>query len=190
RIINALKKSGFHATFFYVGDWITRAGAGGNAEVQYAFESGMEIANHTKTHPYLSRLGSEAAIKSEADSTHAQLKSIIGAEPSRLLRLPYLDYNSQVQSALKDYPLITDRVDTQDWNKASKDQIVSTLKGAMNTNLNGAIVLCHETYDSTASAMEEILPYLKSQGWQVVTISEMFAVKGKQLVGGQVYTGC
>jgi hypothetical protein len=38
--------------------------------------------------------------------------------------------------------------------------------------------------------MEEVLPYLKSQGWQVVTISEMYAVNGKELKGSQVHTRC
>ena len=59
-----------------------------------------------------------------------------------------------------------------------------------NGSLNGAIVLCHETYGNTAAAIEELAPYLKSQGWQIVTISEMFAVKGKQLNGGQIYQSC
>lgn len=56
--------------------------------------------------------------------------------------------------------------------------------------LDNAIVLCHETYDSTATAMEYLCPYLKSQGWQIVTISEMFAVNGKTLNGGQIYAKC
>ena len=147
----------------------------------------MEVANHTKSHPHLTQVGDP---KGEADSCNSKLKGIIGTEPSHLLRLPYLESNGGVQSALSNYPLITCRIDTQDWNNASKDQIVNTIKGAMNNNLNGAIVLCHETYDTTAAAMEEVLPYLHSQGWQVVTISDMFAAKGKQLQGGQIYTGC
>ena len=59
-----------------------------------------------------------------------------------------------------------------------------------NGSLRNSIVLCHENYSTTASAMEEVLPYLKAQGWQVVTISEMFAVNGKELKGGQIYTRC
>ena len=69
--------------------------------------------------------------------------------------------------------------------------MVSKIKSAMNDgSLNGAIVLCHETYDTTAAAIEELAPYLKEQGWQIVTVSEMFEAKGKQLNGGQIYTKC
>lgn len=187
RILNALSDSGFHATFFYVGNWTN---SNNQAEVKQAYDMGMEIANHTTSHPYLTNL-SESEIRSEYDQCAQKLKSIIGTDPSPLLRLPYLSSNSTVQSALYDAPLITCSIDTQDWNGASSDQIISTIKNAMNNGtLDNSIVLCHETYDSTAEAMEYLCPYLKSQGWQIVTISEMFAVNGKELNGGQIYSKC
>ena len=186
RIINALAKQDFRATFFYVGDWIRNAD--GEQEVKYAYSKGMEIANHSTSHPDLTTK-SASEIRSEYDKCAAKLKGIIGAEPSKLLRLPYLACNNTVQSTLNDVPLITCSIDTADWNNASKDQIVNKIKQAMNDgSLNGSIVLCHETYETTAAAIEELAPYLKEQGWQIVTISEMFAAKGKTLNGGQVYT--
>ena len=185
RILNALSNSGFHSTFFYVGNWTNSSN---QDEVKKAYDMGMEIANHTNSHPYLTNL-SESEIRSEYDTCAQKLKSIIGAEPSKLLRLPYLASNSTVQSALYDAPLITCSIDTQDWNGASSDQIIGTIKNAMsNGSLDNAIVLCHETYDSTAEAMEYLCPYLKSQGWQIVTVSELFAVNGKEMNGGQLYT--
>lgn len=186
RILNALNNSGFHATFFYVSDWIRN----NQAEVKTAFDMGMEIANHTKSHPNLSEKF-ENEIRNEYDTCAQALKDIIGTEPSKLLRLPYLASNSTVQSTLYDVPLITCSIDTQDWNGASSSQIIDTIKNAMNnSSLDNAIVLCHETYDSTAEAMEYLCPYLKSQGWQIVTISELFAVNGKEMNGGQIYTKC
>ncbi len=183
RIVDALAKEGFRATFFYVGDWIKDTN-----EIKHAYECGMEIANHTTSHPHLPQQ-SATQIRSEFDNCYNKLKNIIGAEPSKLMRLPYLESNATVQQSLYDVPLISCSIDTQDWNGASKDQIVNTIKSAMNNgSANGAIILCHETYATTAAAMEEIAPYAKAQGWQIVTISEMFAAKGKQLNGGQVYT--
>lgn len=186
RILNALKNSGFHATFFYVSDWIRN----NQAEVKTAYDMGMEVANHTKSHPNLSEK-SASEIRSEYDSCATALKNIIGTEPSKLLRLPYLASNDTVKSTLRDVPLITCSIDTQDWNGATSSQIIDTVKNAMsNGSLNNAIVLCHETYDSTAEAMEYLCPYLKEQGWQIVTVSELFAVNGKELNGGQIYTKC
>ncbi len=183
RIIDAIANSGFRATFFYVGEWTTS-----EEQVRYAYGKGMEIANHTYTHPDLSKL-SASEIRSEYDRCYQKLKNIIGAEPSKLLRLPFLSGGWQVQQALYDVPLITCSIDTQDWNNATTDQIVNTIKNAANNgSLDGAIVLCHETKNTTAAAMEIVIPWLKQQGYQVVTISDMFAAKGKTLSGGQVYT--
>jgi hypothetical protein len=36
--------------------------------------------------------------------------------------------------------------------------------------------------------MEEIIPWLKDEGWQVVSVSEMFAANGKTMQGGTVYS--
>ena len=150
RIIDALAKQDFRATFFYVGDWIR--GTDGEQEVKYAYSKGMEIANHTKSHPNLTEK-SASEIRSEYDQCASKLKGIIGTEPSKLLRLPYLASNQTVQSTLNDVPLITCSIDTQDWNGATKDQMVNKIKTAMNDgSLNGSIVLCHETYEATAAA--------------------------------------
>ena len=187
RIINAIADSGFHSTFFYVGNWITE---NNKEEVRYAFQKGMEIANHSTTHPKLTEISADE-IRKEFDTTDTKLASIIGTNPSKLLRLPYLACNQTVQSTLSDVPLITCSIDTADWNGATSQQIINTIKSAMdNGTLKNSIVLCHETYDSTAEAMEYLAPYLKSKGWQIVSISEMFAVNGKELEGGTVYSKC
>ncbi|MDE7364897.1 MAG: polysaccharide deacetylase family protein [Ruminococcus sp.] len=186
RIINALADSGFHSTFFYVGDWINNSGK--EEEVKYAFSKGMEIANHTTSHPDLSTKSANE-IRNEYDSCEAKLKNIIGTSPSKLLRLPYLASNQTVQQTLNDAPLITCSIDTGDWNNTSTyDMIDKIVKAKENGSLNGAIVLAHETYDTTAEAIEYLAPYLKGEGWQIVTVSEMFAVKNQQLNGGQIYT--
>lgn len=51
RIINAIANEGFRATFFYVGNWINSTDK--ENEVKYAYSKGMEIANHSTSHPDL-----------------------------------------------------------------------------------------------------------------------------------------
>lgn len=188
RIINAIANEGFRATFFYVGNWINSTDK--ENEVKYDYSKGMEIANHSTSHPDLTTK-SASEIRSEYDTTQQKLRDIIGAEPAALMRLPYLACNSAVQSALSDVSLITCSIDTQDWNGATSDQIIARIKAAMNDgSLDNSIVLCHETYASTAEAIESLAPYLKEQGWQIVTVSELFEANGKTLEGGNVYTRC
>ena len=154
---------------------------------KYAHDKGMEIANHTMTHPYLSKL-TPAEIRDEYEKCRVKLKGIIGEEPSALCRLPYLDGDGETAKTLNDAALITCSVDTGDWNKATADQIVEKLEKAMNDgSLDGAIVLCHENYATTAEAMERFVPKLKEAGWQVVTVSEMFAAREKTMMGGTIY---
>jgi len=58
----------------------------------------------------------------------------------------------------------------------------------MNSVQSGDIILCHDIYDSTFKAMETVIPALKAQGYEIVTITELFAAYGKTLVPGQLYT--
>ena len=53
--------------------------------------------------------------------------------------------------------------------------------------MDGDIILMHDLYDSTADATEEILPWLVAEGYQIVTVSEMMAVKGIDMQPGEVY---
>ncbi|HOH87192.1 polysaccharide deacetylase family protein [Ruminococcus sp.] len=182
RIINALAENGMTATFFNVGSWIKT-----EQQIKYEYQKGMGVANHTQTHPHIGQLSADQCY-SEWSQCNAKLKGIIGTEPSHLMRLPYLEDSANVRSGLKDVPLISCDIDTQDWNNASKDQIVQTIKNAANNgSLEGAIVLCHENYATTAAAMEEVLPWLAANGYQNVNISDMAAAKGKTLQGGVVY---
>ena len=184
RIHNALTKNGFHATFFYWGERIR----GNEQEIKNAFNAGFEVANHTWTHPNLTQQGDKG--KSEVQKTKQALDAIIGGDNDYLLRPPYLNFDASVGQAVG-VPCPNCGIDTKDWDGASKDQIVNTLKSALqNGSLRNKVVLCHENYDSTASAMEEFLPYLKSQGWQCVTVSEMFKAQGKTMQAGQLYNEC
>ena len=182
RIQNALSKNGFHATFFYVGSWIKN----NQAEVVKAYESGFEVGSHTYTHANLSNQ-SVGTIQNELGQNKNLLNQILGTSNDFLIRPPYLSVDQNFSSNAG-APLINCGVDTQDWNNASKDQIVSKLKSGMQDgSLRNQVVLMHETYQSTAAAMEELLPYMKQQGWQVVSVSELFKANGKELRAGMTY---
>ncbi len=185
RIQDALKSNGFNATFFY---WGNKINSSNSAEITRAFNAGFEIGNHTYTHPNLTSM-SASQISDEYNKTSEILKSLTGLS-TFLFRPPYLSVNDTVKSAIPT-PLINCGIDSKDWDNASKDAIVNTIKTAMsNGTLNGQIVLMHETYSTTAGAMEEILPYLKQQGWQVVSVSQLFKARGQQMKNGNIYNSC
>ena len=52
---------------------------------------------------------------------------------------------------------------------------------------DGDIVLFHETMQHTAEAVEELVPYFVEQGYQIVSVSELFAAKDIPLFRGNYY---
>lgn len=185
RIQNALADNGMHATFFYWGNSLNN---NTKAELERAYELGFELGNHTKSHPDLSKLD-KGKIEEEVAFIDGVLASITGQEQF-LLRPPYLAVNQLAKDTIN-VPLISCGIDTQDWNNATTEEIIGKItKAVENGTLDGKIVLMHETYKTTAEAVEYLVPYLKEQGYQVVTISEMFKARGVDMNAGNVYTYC
>lgn len=183
RILNTLEKYNSHATFFYIGNQINNSNT---AEIQRAFKLGNEVANHTWTHPYLTNMSSYQ-IQDEVNKTTNKLRSITCQSSAKyLVRPPYLATNQTVFNSI-DTPLITCSLDSQDWNGASKDTIISRI---LNGVQDGSILLMHETYTATADAVEYLVPELIKRGYAVTSISELFKMKGKSMSSGQVYTSC
>lgn len=185
RIQNALADNGMHATFFYWGNSLNDRT---RKELERAYELGFELGNHTKSHPDLTKL-SEEKIEAEVAYIDEVLTSITGAEKF-LLRPPYLSVSQKVKDTIN-VPLISCGIDTKDWDNATAQQIIDIITtAAENGSLDGKIVLMHETYTTTAEAVEYLVPFLKEKGYQIVNISELFKVRGKEMKAGVVYTGC
>ncbi len=183
RIQNALAQNGAHATFFYWGNRITSAN---EAEIVRAHELGFEVANHTYSHPNLTELTADE-IKYEIYQTAGILNRLTG-RTDFLVRPPYLAVNSTLQENCG-APLISCAIDSADWDGASAQDMISKITSKMQDgSLDNSIVLMHETYTSTAEAVEYLVPYLKQNGWQVVTVSELFKANGQTMYDGTVYT--
>ena len=46
----------------------------------------------------------------------------------------------------------------------------------------------HQPYATTAEAMEILIPELVAEGWQIVSVSELFKAKGLELKDGEAYS--
>ena len=183
-IQKALKKYNAHATFFYIGSQINSDAK--KAEILSAKENGFEVGNHSWGWNSMSSLNEEA-IKKSIEDTNAVLKEITGFN-NFMFRAP----NLSVSAAMRGYiraPFANCAVDSKDWMdnpKTTTEQIITNVKAAK----DGDIVLMHETQANTAAAIETLLQYFTDQGFQVVSVSEMFAAKGKDLMTGTVYSKC
>jgi len=178
RIQDALAASGQHATFFY---WGNRINATNEAEIKRAFDMGFEIGNHTYSHTDLTTLTPEKMLEDIAKCAE-KLTAITGLEHF-LIRPPYLGTNKTVRDTVRE-PMINCSIDTKDWAGATAEDIINVIN---TQKKDGAIVLMHETYAATAEAMETLIPQLVAEGWQIVSVSELFKAKGLELKDGQVY---
>lgn len=177
RILDVLDTYGGRATFFIVGSRVNDY----KDTLKRIHDSGSEIGNHTYNHKNLENLAPEEVI-SQIEMTNDAVEAVTGFRP-KLVRVPYGAFKGQV-SGLVSYPMIQWNIDTEDWSSKDKDAILSAL---LSQARDGSIILMHDLYPSTAEAFEAAIPQLAAQGYQFVTVSEMYAAKGIPLEAGQVY---
>jgi len=178
-ILDVLEQYQAHATFFIIGDRISHH----TDVIRRIVELGCELGNHTYGHLDLSRMNQQdmnEQIKISEDTLASFVDS--GFLP-KLVRPPF---GNTSETLLKNcpYPIITWSIDTRDWShqnaERSFDEVVNHVQ-------DGDIILMHDMYPATAKATKKIVQWLNEQGYQMVTVSEMFEAKGISLTSGKVY---
>lgn len=177
RILDVLEEYGAHATFFLVGSRIPL----GEAQVLRAHSLGCELANHTYSHADLTRLSEEEKI-AQVEDTNDLIEALTGTR-ARFVRPPYGNVDDAVREAVE-YTLISWSVDPADWRLRDGEKIFEALR---ETVYDGAIVLMHDMYASSADAAEILVPWLIEEGYQLVTVSELFEARGIDPQPGEMY---
>ena len=189
-LIDTLESYGVTATFFMCND-----NCGSNLISTYSdlirrmYNNGNEIANHTLHHPNLNTSSADK-IKKEIGDNADKIKNIIGQDNRVLLRPPYGNANDTVKS-LAGTPLILWSVDTMDWSVSGKSNAKDTiLKNLKSEAKDGGIILMHDIHKTSCDAVPAVLDWLIQQGYQVCSVSEMFAARGVELEDGVTYSKC
>lgn len=164
-LLDTLKKTGSHATFFVEGQ---TAGLSA-ATMRRTLAEGNEIGNHTWDHPDLTRLSSDE-VRRQVKSTQDAVERVTGRRPA-LFRPPYGVINEKDEAALG-LPVVLWAVDTLDWR--DKDLTMTTSR-VMEGAAPGRIILMHDTISSTVQAMATVIPALIQQGYTLVTVSDLLA---------------
>ena len=142
---------------------------------------GFELGNHSYSHFDMSTL-SEAEITWEISQTDSLLTRIDG-KARHIFRAPFGKTNDLVRANVKT-PLMNWTIDTLDWTGASADEIYSTV---FENKFSGGIVLMHDGYVNTVSALKRLLPDLKSAGYQIVSVSALAKAHDCPLRNGGEY---
>ena len=178
-LVDLLIKNNVKASFFMVGQNIKNY----KSSVKYAYDNGMEICNHSQNHKNLKNLSKEE-LEYEINSVDDMLEEITGQKP-KYYRSPGGNQNDTVLSTIQK-PCILWNVDTRDWESRDTEKIISkTLKEVD----DGDIILMHEIYKTTLDAVEPIIIKLKEKGYNFVTVTELYKIKGIPLENGKIYYG-
>ncbi len=165
------------ATFFVVGYHLDMFAE----DMLDAYRRGFQIGNHTLNHPALRQISDEEAME-EVKELNRRLNKL-GIAGDVMLRPPYGEYTQYMQEHLS-VPMIGWNVDSQDWLSKDADKIYEQIVGNVK---DGDIVLLHDLHDVTAEAMQRVVPELTAQGFQLVTVEELFTAKGIEPQAGQYY---
>jgi peptidoglycan-N-acetylglucosamine deacetylase len=169
RLLDMLKERGIKATFFVVGQ---NAAEYPDILRRMAFE-GHEIANHSWSHPALTKLGAEG-LRKQIENTNDAIAKVTGKRPV-LMRPPYGATSSMLNKRLtEEYGLkvILWSVDPLDWRYRNSNRVYNSI--VQNTH-PGSIILTHDIHATTVAAMPETLDALLAKGYKFVTVSELIA---------------
>lgn len=151
------------------------------ANLSAALTLGWELGNHTYSHPDITTLSPET-LQTEINDTEKLLFSIDGQE-KHLFRAPFGRMNEQIKKEI-DVPIIDWTIDTLDWTGVSEEDIYNTV---FSQKFAGAIVLMHDGYPNTVTALKRLLPDLKEAGYQVCSVSKMAKAHNCPLKKGSTY---
>lgn len=177
KVIDVLNKYDIKATFFVLG-----SRAINNKDIlKKMADSGMEIGNHTYNHLLLTKYD-ENKIRSEIEDTSEVIYSATKKRP-KLLRPSYGSVNNKIKK-VANMPIIIWDIDTLDWKYHNSKMITSRV---VNKVRDGDIILMHDIYSASLNALSNIIPILQDNGYEFVTIDELFYYKEISLENGKVY---
>lgn len=179
-LLDLLRTENIQATFFVNGKWIKH-----DPDLILRMDKeGHDIANHTYSHTNLSKL-SRADILDELRRNNECITKVT-RKPVRLMRAPGGQYSADVYAAVSDLKLLVVNwsLNTADYLMdkpmydegeavfvRSPDMIVQIIRKHIHP---GAIILLHNGNEETVTALRELIPWLKKQGYTFAKVSDFY----------------
>lgn len=168
-LIEGLAAQGIRATFFVLGDPVSR-----HPEIIHqVLDHGHELGNHSFTHANL--------LNRSVDDIGAELRmtervvneAYAGATTKPLFRAPFGAINVFVNqvAAAEGYHVIGWTIDSSDWTEnVTADKIYHRV---VDNICPGAIIALHDVNPASALALPRIIAFLRENGYTFATVSEL-----------------
>lgn len=181
RLLDGLKERGVKVTFFCQGS----AADANMSLLERAYADGHEIGSHTWNHPELTTI-SDDAVRSQLSRTEAVFDKVCGSKAEYLVRPPYGSTNEHTRSLIPN-PLILWSVDTRDWELLNTYSVRDMI---LQEAYDGAIILLHDIHGTSVDGALLAIDKLLQQGYELVTVSELYRRRGEPLEDGVRYYHC
>lgn len=175
-LLDGLKARGAHATFFLIGSQI----AGNEDLVRRMADEGHQVGSHSFSHIRLDAAGETEL--AEIAQTNAALHELLGGR-NYWLRPPW-GFSSDALKENVTVPLAFWSIDTMDWSVRNADLVAHQI---IETARDGDIVLLHDPYETSVEAALRAIDVLSAQGYEFVTLEELFARSGITPQAGHFY---
>ncbi|MGU3497527.1 polysaccharide deacetylase family protein [Mycobacterium sp. C31M] len=183
RLLDVLAANDAKATFFLIGDKV----ATDPAAARRIAAAGMEIGNHTWSHPDLTTLPAVDIPDQLSRATEA-IVAATGQRPG-LLRPGFGKVDDRVlaEAGRQGMAVVNWDVVPYDWihdtdTEASRDLLMAHVQP-------GSVVLLHDIFASTVDLVAEFIPVLKANGYHLVTAGHLLGERAPGSLYGGVENG-
>ena len=183
QVLDLLERYDAKGTFFVIGSSLSEKT---RPILQRMADLGCDIGMHDLTHANLTRFSASANAKRIERMRALIWAQIEGGYDARLLRPPYGYLNKAVRQACKAGSVACVRwsVDTRDWSNKNPKTILKIVKSETK---DGTILLFHDRLPTTVTALETVIPWLREQGYDLVTVTELIESSGQPIEYGKDY---
>lgn len=170
-ILDALKKHQAPAAFFVVGNFVRY-----NQDlIRRMTEEGHTVANHTLSHPDMSKISSVENFQKELSGVESLYKEITGTDMIKYYRPPQGIYSTENLKMAQQlgYQTFFWSLAYVDWyqdNQPDPQEAIAKLTKRIHP---GAIVLLHSTSSTNAQILDELLDKWEAMGYSFHSLNEL-----------------
>ena len=170
-ILDALKKHQVPAAFFVVGNFLSSS----PDLVKRMVEEGHIVANHTYSHPDMSKISTREAFEKELRRTEELYREITGETMKKYYRPPQGKYSAANLEMARDmgYQTFFWSLAYVDWyqdDQPTKEEAFEKLLGRIHP---GAIVLLHSTSATNGEILDELLTRWEEMGYSFRSLDQL-----------------
>jgi peptidoglycan/xylan/chitin deacetylase (PgdA/CDA1 family) len=178
QVLDVLAKHNVHATFFLVGQYVEQY----PHLVKQIHQSGHQLALHCYRHITFP-MENASTLREQLDRTRDAIANICGisSETMRNVRPPYGFFTAKTVSLLNEwgYRLVIWNSIPQHWMQPTSWSV----KEVLDEVIPGSVIVLHDGHGhgkKVAQILDAIIPKLKAQGFEFVTIEQMQnSIKGE-----------